>query len=251
MDLRLGCGGAVPIWLPMIGLRRALGGVLLGAACLCLAACAGTKSGPDSVGLSITAPTDGATVGVRSIEIVGSVSPGTARVLIGRRAVKVRHGAFRQPLVLLAPVTHIRIRATASGLLGSSKVVDVHYSATLFGRHGHRSSGGHSPSSSASGASSSSPASPQGAIARGQQAAFRQLRGPDFVAGCSHGNGELVSYCTCVWSRLEGAGFDTRAKFKQVLASWRQSFLTKGVIAYPPVIKKAVVACLPLLQGAG
>ena len=57
-----------------------------------------------------------------------------------------------------------------------------------------------------------------------------------------------MSFCNCVWDRLASAGFDTEAKLKSLIASWRRTFLSRGVIVYPPVMKSAIVACVPQLR---
>lgn len=203
--------------------------------CLALGACAGGASGPPTIGLSILAPTSGSTVGVRALQLVGHVTPASAMVTVGHRTVRVRKGVFKQPLILLAPLTHISISARAAGFRGASTVIAVRYSPKLF-RHRpagrpHRVSG---PS--------------KASIARGVQSAENQLTGPDFVDGCTHWNPALMPYCTCVWSRIKAAGLDTAAQWRALAAQWRRTFLSQGVIAYPPAMRNAALSCIGRLH---
>jgi hypothetical protein len=47
-----------------------------------------------------------------------------------------------------------------------------------------------------------------------------------------------------VFDRLAQAGFDTESKWQALLEEWRRSFLERGVITYPPVMKKVIIGCV-------
>ena len=93
------------------------------------AAGCGSGGGTHPVSLSLLAPTDGATISVRSIEVIGHVSPRNAIVSVSGHRVTVQRGAFRQPLTLSGSVSHITVAATASGYARSTVPITVHYTA--------------------------------------------------------------------------------------------------------------------------
>ena len=110
-----------------------------------VAGCGGGSSSSSqshrAVNLSVLAPSDGSTVSVRSLEVVGSVSPHNAVVSVSGRPATVQSGVFHAPLTLSGPITHITVAATASGYTSSSTGITVHYTATG-GTQDNASSGG-------------------------------------------------------------------------------------------------------------
>jgi hypothetical protein len=205
--------------------------------CLVLAGCgAGGPAGRPTVGLSIVAPTSGSVVGVRAIQLVGTVRPANAVVQVGHRTVHVHGGRFRQPLILLKPLTHITVRATAAGFRASATVVAVHYASRMFARrHISRS---HTKRVSLPSAPSSAPGTP---------AATSSVLESEFMAGCDSRGGAVAGYCTCLWDRLQSGGLDSEAKWRALVMNWRRTFMARGVIVYPPALKNAVVGCLSQL----
>ncbi len=118
----------------------------LGAAVLAVVAagCGGGSSATPShhaVNLSVLAPTDGATVSVRSVEVIGNVSPRDAVVSVSGRPAVVQSGVFRVPLTLSEPFTRITVAATATGYTSSSTGITVHYAALAGGEQGNSSAG--------------------------------------------------------------------------------------------------------------
>ena len=105
---------------------RALLAVLLGAGSAMVAGCGGAST-PSTVKVSLTAPTDGATVAVRRIDVLGTIEPGNAVMLVSGKRIRVTHGGFRVPISLRNGVTRIRIKARAKGFVGSSMVISVRY----------------------------------------------------------------------------------------------------------------------------
>lgn len=103
----------------------ALCAAIVGAA---TAGCGGGGQTHRAISLSVLAPTDGATVSIRSLVVVGTVSPHNAIVSVSGRRVNVERGAFRQPLTLNGSVSHITVSATASGYAQSTIPITVHYS---------------------------------------------------------------------------------------------------------------------------
>lgn len=79
--------------------------------------------------LSITAPTDGATVGVRQLAVAGTVIPGNAAVTIGGRPAPVRNGRFQVPLQLNQPTETITITGQARGYQSARTTTTVRFSS--------------------------------------------------------------------------------------------------------------------------
>lgn len=101
----------------------------------------GSSQSHRAVNLSVLAPSDGSTVSVRSLEVVGSVSPHNAVVSVSGRPATVQGGVFHAPLTLSGPIIHITVAATASGYTSSSTGITVHFIATR-GTQDNASSGG-------------------------------------------------------------------------------------------------------------
>lgn len=79
--------------------------------------------------LSITAPTDGATVGVRQLEVAGTVTPGDAAVTIGGRPVQVRNGQFLLPMQLAGSSQTITVIGRAGGYQPARTTTTVSFSS--------------------------------------------------------------------------------------------------------------------------
>lgn len=194
---------------------------LLGAVCLASAGC-GSVSAPARVQVSLTAPTDGATVAVSRIEVLGTISPPTAELSVLGRPVAVTRGTFKTPISLHKGLTRIKITARAKGLLGSSMVVSVRYV----------------PSSSAP--------NPQGGGADAGQlprSGLPPAAEAEAIGNCSVTSGGQVELCTCIFDRLAKAGFNTEAKWNALVYQWRRSLLSKGQITFPRVMLRAASTC--------
>jgi len=206
---------------------------LLCALCVPIAGCGGsaTATAP-KVEVSLSAPTDGATVIVSRIEVLGTVAPDNAVLRVSGRHVRVRHGAFDTGISLRRGLTHIRIEARAAGFLSSSTVISVRYAP-------RRST----PAGSLGGAAAPSPASvPSRGGGQGGGDIPPAARA-EAISRCSDGNGGGTALCTCVFDRLDKAGFNTMAQWQALVEQWRQSLLSSGVIRYPRVMKGAIIAC--------
>lgn len=101
---------------------------------LTLAGCGAGGTGPQAINLSLIAPTDGATVNVRTILVLGHVSPGNARVLVAGRWAAVRRGTFHLRLRLPLSINHIGILASANGYRPASMMTTVRLSRSVSGR---------------------------------------------------------------------------------------------------------------------
>jgi Glucodextranase, domain B len=86
-----------------------------------------TPVGPPTVDLSLVAPTDGATVNVRSVTVLGHVDPASAHVKVAGRPVAVQKGLFHFRLVLSPRVNRIGISATAPGYRAATMETTVRY----------------------------------------------------------------------------------------------------------------------------
>jgi hypothetical protein len=85
----------------------------------------GGASGPAAVKLSLTAPTDGATVVVSSLYALGTVQPKGAAVVISGKPVHVHSGAFRDRISLHRGLNRLRLVASAPGFLTTTMNVAV------------------------------------------------------------------------------------------------------------------------------
>lgn len=116
----------------MVDRFRVWASIVVCAALICSAAAGCGGSGGEArraVSVSVIAPTDGATVSVRSLEVMGDVSPRDAVVSVSGRRASVANGEFRLSLALAGKVTHVTIVATARGYLTSTTPVTVRYAA--------------------------------------------------------------------------------------------------------------------------
>jgi hypothetical protein len=200
----------------------------------------GGSSGPARATVSLIAPTDGATVGVRKIEVYGRVEPASAEVVVAGHRVRVTNGVFRQPMMLHKRLTRIRVKATAKGAPGSTTVVRVGY---VRRRRAHQRP---IPTSPAATSVAAPPPPAQGAAPSPSQVGG--VSEAEFVDSCSASSGN-ISLCTCMFDQLASSGFNTTAQWQAVVEDWRRSFLANGVITYPPVLKTAIVNCAQSAAG--
>jgi hypothetical protein len=204
--------------------------ILLCCAGVVVAGCGSSAKGPRAVQLSLTAPVDGAAVDVSSIEVLGTIEPKDAKVVVSGKRALVVNGMFKRPVSLHKRLTHIKIVASAPGYVTSTTETSVSYRP-------RRQTGSATAGVTVGGPAASGLAPPDNVVT-GTQA--------DFVAGCSSG-GTSVAGCTCMYQQLKKSGFDSVAKWKAVVERWRRSFLSRGVIAFPRPLRLAVINCASLL----
>jgi hypothetical protein len=115
-----------------------------------VAGCGGSGSpAHPKITLSITAPTNGAVVGVRQLQVAGQVAPANASVAIGGRTVPVRNGSFVLPVQLQQPTQIITVTARAQGYDPARTTTTVSFnSATAFAMQAARHAATSSRSSS-------------------------------------------------------------------------------------------------------
>jgi hypothetical protein len=202
--------------------------------CGLLAGCAGTTPSARGVHVSITAPTDGATVVVPRIVLFGTVHPKSAAVEVSGTRVHVENGAFRRAVLLRRRLTHIKIVARAPGALASTTTLAVRYTPP-------RRRSRQSLRTDARSGSSLAP-SPQSSVTGLSSAEVSPRLASGFMTGCSSSGG-TVSGCACIWSQLRRRGFGSVSQFEALVKQWRRSFASQGVIAFPPVVKSALLAC--------
>jgi hypothetical protein len=137
--------------------------------------------------VSLIAPTDGATVAVATIDVLGTITPKNAILHVSGRRVRLKHGAFKTPILLRKGRTRIRIEARAKGFVGASVIVSVRYSPPPGGSVA--STGGQSDSSGAQPASRSAGVSGQsgGGFSGGVGSLGKTLGGA--IEGRAHGCG--------------------------------------------------------------
>jgi hypothetical protein len=70
----------------------------------------------------------------------------------------------------------------------------------------------------------------------------------EFVSGCSNGGASVVG-CVCVYRQLVKRGRASREQWVALARQWRRSFLSKGVIVYPPAFRAAITSCAAQLRG--
>ena len=86
-----------------------------------------SPSAPPGISLSLTAPSYHATVGVPTIDVLGSVDPGTAVVRVNHARARVAQGAFNSPVTLHRGLNRIRIVATADGFKQATVSLKLRY----------------------------------------------------------------------------------------------------------------------------
>jgi hypothetical protein len=96
------------------------------ALCLSLAGCGGS-TGPQTVQVSLTAPTAGSTIVVSQIRVIGTVAPALAVVVVDGRRVHVWSGNFAPAVDLRRGVNRVRIVARAAGYRSAVMDVAVRY----------------------------------------------------------------------------------------------------------------------------
>jgi hypothetical protein len=104
--------------------------VMLAASAAVVAGCGSSSSstsGPPPVDVSLTAPSYGAVVGVQSIDVVGSVDPGTAVVRVNDVRARVKKGDFKSRLTLHPGRNRIKIVATADGYKQTTTSISLRY----------------------------------------------------------------------------------------------------------------------------
>lgn len=102
------------------------------AAALSAAGCGagGTPPSPQ-VNLSISAPTNGATVGVHQVTITGVVTPAGAHVAVNGQPAQVTGSSFKGSLYVSTPNQKIVVSGAAHGYLGAQASTTVSYSANV------------------------------------------------------------------------------------------------------------------------
>ena len=171
-------------------------------AVVALAGCgSAAPTGPPQVTLSLTAPTSGATVGVRVIKVAGTVAPAESAVRIAGRRVRVHHGTFDAAIHLGRATTSIRVTARAHGFVPVTVQTVVRFSAStprgmLVARRDNTSGG---------------------AIAGDTSwvdldVPFGSSAGrADFMSGCEGGDSTEGPGCTCLYNHfLQSCVFSTR-----------------------------------------
>lgn len=200
----------------------------------------GGSSGQRRVSLTLTAPTDGASVQVRRIYVFGEVQPTDSTVRVGGRRVAVHGGVFREPLQLHGKVTHIRIIASAPG-----------YSATELDSTVQFVPPSPPPAGSSSSAGAASPnglglSLPSGAT--GGTSAATSLRSPqahqDFINGCTAG-GSSSARCECVYRNvLADSNLHTIGELTTFLRRTIAAELSGNRAALPPDARRVVLPCI-------
>jgi hypothetical protein len=192
------------------------------------------------VQVALTAPTDGATVTVSQIRVVGSLTPSSAVLLVSGRRVRVVRGAFDHAIVLRKGLTHIRIQATAKGFSPLSRVISVRY-APLTTHQGSTGGGFSGPVGTGSSALQQTiPFQGSGQATGGPSPDART----EFMEGCSASARGNISLCACLFDRLQAGGFNTLAKWQALIRGWRREFLANGTLNFPPAIRNAIVGCV-------
>jgi hypothetical protein len=197
-----------------------------------LIASCGSSASPAAVKVSLSAPVDGATVVVPGIVVLGTIEPKTAVVTVSGKPARVAGGTFRRDITLRKRRTRIAIVASARGYTRSTIVVFVTYVSNPRSARAHAgiAIGKRSqPRPAPGGVASAGSSLPPGAEAT-------------FVTGCSESGGSEAG-CTCVWRELEKRGFNSTRAWAALVRGWRRSFLSSGVIAFPPVLKGAMMSC--------
>jgi hypothetical protein len=190
------------------------------------------------VTLSLTAPTSGATVGVRTIKVAGTVAPAHAAVRIAGRRVRVHHGVFTAAIHLRRSMTRIRVTARARGFISASVQTVVHFSArTAQGMLiAERQSTGSGPTVGGDGTGWISLNLPFGSAAGRRH----------FMANCESGDATATKACTCLYTHFVASGaFSTRAKLSAFYRQTITAVADQNGTEVPYALRSGFVACAP------
>ena len=113
---------------------RLLKGLALCASAIFVAGCGASgpaTTAPNTVLLTITAPSNGSDVGVHDIVVAGTVVPTNASVTVGGQPAEVVNGSFTRSMRLVGTTATITVTANAAGYKAASATTTVVYSATL------------------------------------------------------------------------------------------------------------------------
>lgn len=219
------------------------GACLIALACLACAGCATSEpAGPPQVTLSLTAPTSGATVGVRTVFVSGTVSPAHAVVRVAGKRVRVHRGSFRHAIRLDRRTTRIKIVARARGFRTARIQTTVHYSARtarvmLLARR------------AATSVQSLAPSINPGNTSLGPLLASSAGRA-EFMSGCTRETGQ-DQLCGCFYDHLAQSGaFDSQAEQAVALNQIIQAGTDGNPAELPASVRTAAVACAPLVYNA-
>lgn len=187
-----------------------------------------------AVQLALTAPTDGATVVVPKIDVLGNVAPDNGVVFVAGRRVRVTHGVFKSSLRLRTGTTRIKVEARASGYARTITWVNVRYRPVRV-----------------------RPLRGGGSRASGLTAALRlaglptagESTGAGFeaavVRACvSDGGGR--AYCVCTYRHLLAEGYNSVPKWEMLALRTRDALVSGEPSQIPLALRKAVVACIGL-----
>jgi hypothetical protein len=149
----------------------------------------GSSSAPKGVQLSLIAPTNGAKLVVSRVFVTGSVRPASARVAVAGHTVPNHRGRFGVWLSLRRGVTHLRVDASAPGLVPYRSDLAVESRPSVH-RHHHVAVALQAP--------------PGGAgLASGQR--WTAATEKAFVLGCV-ARGAPQRYCECALPYIKRAG---------------------------------------------
>jgi hypothetical protein len=203
-----------------------------------LAGCGGSNNSPRAVQVSLLAPTDGATVIVPKIDVLGNVAPGNGVVFVAGRRVRVVNGLFKSAVHLRRGTTRIRVEARAGGYVRTVTWVKVRY----------RPVRGVRPPSSGGGTSASGLSVALrllGITSSGRQPTAVEVE-QDYIRGCTDTGGPS-GYCHCTYQQLVAQGYNTVPKFLALSVEVRDALIRGGPSQLPRPAKKAVVACISRL----
>lgn len=131
LDLGLIQRSIAPAVISYMRASRRLAQLAVVAATLGVAGC-GVSSAPSTphVGLNISAPTSGASVGVHQVTVMGTVSPLTAAVTVNGRPAHVAGGVYKQTLWVSSQNQKISVAAAAHGYTPANATTTISYSPT-------------------------------------------------------------------------------------------------------------------------
>jgi hypothetical protein len=199
-------------------------------------------SNPPAVTLSLIAPSDGATVGVRGIVVLGRVDPPTAVVLVAGRRVRVVHGVFSRPLQVQGRSRRIAVSARASGYIGTTIETTVAYSPALHAALGHaaRSAGNSSRALNAAAA----------VVVRQGSQSSTSLDTPanqsDFMSGCAASGRTSAAGCECLYRQIV-AQPELVPQLEALIQKVESTGAMPSADSIPASIRTAVLACAPEL----
>jgi hypothetical protein len=194
--------------------------------------CGGSNATP-AVQLALTAPSEGARVTASLIRVFGTVSPRSAKVIVAGRRVHVAGGEFARWVALPRGVSHVSVKATATGYATAVLRITVHSTPAP-----ERKSQPAAPAVEAGlpGRRARAPALPSPARRYSARLQATFMRTCEAAASASAAAAASASACRCALERLE-------AQVSERELEETERAILNGEARVPRWLREAAVTC--------